>query len=76
MYAKTSKRSGIAIIRTSMAIGAAGILPLLLYAAFGPKDGNPIGLGLLAVVAVPVALVGTAAGLLKLMIEFIARRSQ
>lgn len=76
MYAKTSKRSGIAIIRTSMAIGAAGILPLLLYAAFGPKDGNPIGLGLLAVVAVPVALVGTAAGLLKLAIEFIARRSQ
>ncbi len=76
MYAKTSKRSGIAIIRTSLAIGAAGILPLLLYAAFGPKDGNPIGLGLLAAVAVPVALFGSAAGLLKLTIEFITRRSQ
>lgn len=76
MKSKTDKRGGIAIIRTSLAIGAAGILPLLLYAAFGPSNGNPIGLGLLAVVAVPVALIGTAAGLLKLTIEFIAKRTQ
>lgn len=75
-HTMTAKRSGMAIIRASLAIGVAGILPLLLYAAFGPKNGNPIGLGLLAMVAVPVATIGTAAGLLKLVIEFVARKSR
>ncbi|NGY05200.1 hypothetical protein [Solimonas terrae] len=29
-------------------IAALGTAPLLLYIIFGPSDGNPIGLGLLA----------------------------
>ena len=29
------------------AILAIGTLPLLLYVMFGPKDGNPVGLGIL-----------------------------
>ena len=35
---------------------AAGVIPLLLYVAFGPKDGNPIGLGLLFIVATTILL--------------------
>jgi hypothetical protein len=42
---------------------AIGILPILLYSWLGPADGNPIGLGLLMVVLVPVGflLLGVAA---------------
>lgn len=51
-------------LRWSVLIAAAGIGPLLLYIAVGPADGNPIGLGLLAMVAAPaaatLALVGAA----------------
>jgi hypothetical protein len=65
--------SGLKIIKTSLAIGLAGTLPLLLYIAIGPSDGNPIGLGLLAVVAIPIAVIGTLVGLVKSLVQ-IARR--
>ena len=38
--ARTHVKAGVAT-----AIGAS--LPLVLYVIFGPKDGNPVGLGLL-----------------------------
>ena len=38
----------IPLLKTGFVIIAAGTVPLLLYIAFGPADGNPIGLGLLA----------------------------
>jgi hypothetical protein len=34
-----------AMIGSAIAVGAS--IPLLLYVIFGPKNGNPIGLGLL-----------------------------
>lgn len=66
--------SGLRLITTSVAVGFAGVLPLLLYIAFGPSDGNPIGLGLLAVLAIPVAGIGTCVGLLKWIVEFLRHR--
>lgn len=60
---------GARIVIGSLALGAIGFLPLQLYIWFGPKDGNPIGLGLLAVVMVPLAAVGTAVGLIKMLVE-------
>jgi hypothetical protein len=42
---------------------AASLAPLLLYVIFGPKDGNPIGLGLLMVFGVPVGLLILIIGL-------------
>lgn len=68
--------SGLKIMVWSVAIGFAGVLPLLLYIAFGPADGNPIGLGLLAVVAVPMAGVGAAIGLIKMLVQHLGRRGQ
>ncbi|HEX5032768.1 MAG TPA: hypothetical protein VFX78_15085, partial [Candidatus Eisenbacteria bacterium] len=38
-------------------IAAVGYLPLQLYILFGPRDGNPIGLGLLAIFAIPAGAV-------------------
>jgi hypothetical protein len=67
------RSSGAKILLVSLAIGIAGVAPLLLYIAFGPRDGNPIGLGLLAVVAVPVAGIGIVLGAIKLIVERIAQ---
>lgn len=47
---------------------------LLLYIAFGPEDGNPIGLGLLAVAAVPVAAIGAVVGLITALVQILGRR--
>lgn len=38
--------------------------PILLYGAFGPPDGNPIGLGLLMAFGTPPCLAGVVLGLL------------
>jgi len=51
--------AGLIVIVLSLA-------PLLLYIAFGPADGNPIGLGLLMFFGVPtgavLAFIGLALG--------------
>lgn len=39
------------------------VAPIMLYAAFGPPDGNPIGLGLLMVFGGPVFAVLGLVGL-------------
>lgn len=61
--------SGPRIVAISLIAGAAGVLPLALYMVFGPANGNPIGLGLLAVVAVPIAAGGMLVGAIKALIE-------
>jgi len=40
------------------------VAPIMLYAAFGPADGNPIGLGLLAVFGWPLFASLTVIGLI------------
>ena len=61
--------SGRQMIRGSALLAAAGVGPLLLYALIGPADGNPIGLGLLAVATVPIAGMGLVIGVVKLAVE-------
>lgn len=46
-----------------VAVAAASVAPLLLYVTFGPKDGNPIGLGLLMVFGVPIGVLLLVIGL-------------
>jgi hypothetical protein len=60
---------GTTILMASAVILAVGLGPLCLYVVFGPADGNPIGLGLLAVASIPVAVVGAVVGLVKLVVE-------
>jgi hypothetical protein len=67
--------SGPQIVAASLALGAGGLAPLALYSAFGPPHGNPIGLGLLAALAVPVALVGVFVGLVKTLVQLFGRRA-
>jgi hypothetical protein len=64
---------GLKILLMSLAAGAIGITPLVLYIMLGPKDGNPIGLGLLAMLAIPVAAIGSLVGLVTMAVEFFIR---
>jgi hypothetical protein len=68
--------SGRKIIRGSIILALAGVMPLLLYIWLGPRDGNPIGLGLLAMVTLPVAAFGLLVGLVKLLVESLQRRGR
>ena len=70
------RMSGSRIMVWSLVIGLGGVLPLLLYMALGPADGNPIGLGLLAMVAVPVGGVGLVVGLIATLARKFDRREE
>jgi hypothetical protein len=48
-------------------VAGLSLAPLVLYVIFGPKDGNPIGLGLLMFFGVPV-------GVLLFVVGFITAR--
>lgn len=64
----TAASRGAKIFLTSLILGAAGVAPLAIYILLGPKDGNPIGLGLLAVVAAPASVIGMAIGAITFVI--------
>jgi hypothetical protein len=64
---------GPRILVTSFAVGVLGVAPLLLYMLFGPADGNPIGLGLLAVVAAPISVGGMALGAIVMAVRYLSR---
>lgn len=68
------RSGGMKILLVGIAIGIAGMAPLLLYILLGPADGNPIGLGLLAVVAVPAGAIVAAVGLAIALAEALGRR--
>lgn len=65
--------TGLRIVAVSLGLGAVGLLPLMLYALLGPSDGNPVGLGLLAMAACAVATIGVLIGLISLVIEIFLR---
>ena len=68
-----SNGRGLRILLRSLLIGALGVAPLLVYMLLGPKDGNPIGLGLLAALAVAVSGIGMLIGAVIAAMEFFSR---
>lgn len=60
--------SPASFLKAGALVSVLGAAPLLLYTLLGPADGNPIGLGLLLVVAVPVGALLLGIGLLRLLI--------
>lgn len=57
--------SGSRFVIWGLGVAVLGYLPLQLYIVFGPRDGNPIGLGLLAVLGFGLGLPLIAIGLIK-----------
>ena len=57
------KRSKILWLGLILMIGS--VAPLLLYIIFGPKDGNPIGLGLLMFFGFPTGLIVFIVGVVR-----------
>ncbi len=74
--ASLGRQSGLKILLVSTAPGFTCALPLGLYVAFGPADGNPIRPGLLAVVALPVTGIGAAVGLITMVVQHFMRRGR
>lgn len=64
---------GIGLLKWSLILLAAGCAPLFLYILFGPEDGNPIGLGLLAVAAVLLGGFGALLGLVVTIVQYFMR---
>jgi hypothetical protein len=62
--------SGLTLVVFGAGLAVAGVLPLLLYIAVGPEDGNPIGLGLLALALLPTGTMIALAGLIKLLVQY------
>jgi hypothetical protein len=62
--------SGKRTLLASGMLALLGVGPLLLYVLLGPADGNPVGLGLLAVASAPFAVGGAVIGIIKLLVEF------
>lgn len=61
-------------LRWSVILGTVGTLPLLLYMLLGSAEGNPIGLGLLAMIAASAGILGALFGLIRLLIEYLVLR--
>lgn len=66
-------RKALWMLLAGVGIAGLGYLPLQLYIWFGPADGNPIGLGLLMIVAVPVGLILAGFGALQWLIAWLLR---
>jgi hypothetical protein len=56
------------MLKSGFWIAVVSATPLLLYALLGPRDGNPIGLGLLFFFGVPFGLLAMGAGLVQRLI--------
>jgi len=61
--------SGAKRVLSSAVLALAGYMPLQLYIWFGPRNGNPIGLGLLAFAVLPFAGIGAVIGAIKMLVE-------
>jgi hypothetical protein len=66
--------SPMAFIKAGVLVMLLGAAPLLLYTLLGPADGNPIGLGMLMVVAVPIGFLLLGIGLLRLLIAWLQKQ--
>jgi hypothetical protein len=63
-------------LKVGLLIAGVGYVPLQLYIIFGPRDGNPIGLGLLFVVGMLAGLIVIAVGFIKMAVQHFRSRGE
>ena len=66
--------TGVRLMLGSVVVGLVGVAPLLLYVAIGPADGNPVGLGLLAMLALALGAIGLLLGAVLSLVQLLLRR--
>lgn len=67
--------SGFKLLTIAAIVVGIGCAPLLFYIQFGPADGNPIGLGLLAVAGMFGGMVLGGLGVLSLVMQYFFGRN-
>lgn len=67
--------AGLKIMVVSITGALLSMLPLFVYIAIGPADGNPIGLGLLAFAGMLAGVCGFLLGLVWLVTEHLMNKS-
>jgi hypothetical protein len=65
---------GLKLIALSLVVLLLSALPIMIYVAIGPADGNPVGLGLLFFAGAMVAHVGFVVGLVMLIYDAYFRK--
>lgn len=63
-FFQSDMHTGLKTALVGLAIGMLCWMPLLLYVPFGPPEGNPVGLGLLAMVGTLIGVFAIGVGLL------------
>jgi ABC-type Co2+ transport system permease subunit len=61
-FFRSDVHASLKMMMISIACAVIFISPLLVYIVVGPSDGNPIGLGLLAVAGVVLGKIGLGIG--------------
>jgi hypothetical protein len=61
-------------LKVGFALAGLGYFPLQLYILFGPRDGNPIGLGLGFVLGLGAGVAVVAVGLVKGLLQYLEHR--
>lgn len=75
-FLRSDVSTGLKIIVIDIVLAPLSMLPLLIYIGLGPADGNPIGLGLLAVAGMLLGGLAFLLGLMWLLIEYFIGRSR
>ncbi len=73
---QSNSQRGVKVIALSLLLVLVCAAPIMLYIIFGPKDGNPVGLGLLFAVGALVAHVGFVVGMLLLIVDNLLKRKK
>ena len=72
----SNSQRGVKVIALSLLLVLICAAPIMLYIAFGPKDGNPIALGWLFALGALVAHVGFVVGMLLLIVDNLLKRKK
>lgn len=73
---QSNSQRGVKVIALSLLLVLVCAAPIMLYIILGPKDGNPVGLGLLFAVGALVAHVGFVVGMLLLIVDNLLKRKK
>ena len=75
-FFKSNINPGLKIIAVSVCIGALSAFPLMLYVLLGPRNGNPVGIGLLFFLGMIVAQLGVLFGAVWFVIAYFVGRKR